>query len=53
MWFSLSLDFKKVHMIMKTFGPIRKIRLKMTEDEHSLSCYVVFGSGKCALDAHT
>ena len=49
----LCLYLDEIHVIMKRFVPIQRIRLKLTWDEHSLSCYVVFDISKYAHDAHT
>ena len=47
-----SLSILRFCKIMKRFGPVQGIKLQLKEGEHSLRCYVVFGSCKYAHDAH-
>ena len=37
---------------MKRFGPVQIIRLKLTEDECPLNCYVMFDNSRSAFGAH-
>ena len=46
------MNFEEVHMLFKQYGKIKRIRLKLTENERSLGSYVVFTSSVSAEDAH-
>ena len=44
----LSLDYEGVHLIMKAFGNVERIKLRLTEISSSYDCYVTFQSNKSA-----
>lgn len=45
---NLSLDYRELHVLMKRFGTVERMKLKLATDKSSFLCYVTFDSSQSA-----
>ena len=48
-----SLNFEEIHMLMKQFGKVERIRIKLIESDTSLESFIVFANSESAAKAYS